>query len=291
MNWQIRIAFGSAILTLLVVGAISYRSLVVSNETEQGVQHTHQVLENPQGLRLSMESIESSFRGFLLTGDDSRLESYRANILSSQQQEAALRRLTPDNPIQQRQIPALERLAAREIQFAEMVIGLRRSKRPQFAETVIGLRSAKDSEAGADAIRNGEGQRILNELNVIVRGMQDEELRLLAQRDADAQRHLGQTKSILVLGTVLGLLITVAAAWSVQCESARRALVETALQNSEEKFRGLLEAAPDAIVMGSLNWPMRSPQWVQPSTLPCRKQERNNGIDWNERDSYRSSFG
>jgi CHASE3 domain sensor protein len=212
--------------------------LVVSNETEQGVQHTHQVLENPQGLRLSMESIESSFRGFLLTGDDSRLESCRANILSSQQQEAALRRLTPDNPIQQRQIPALERLAAREIQFAEMVIGLRRSKGPQFAETLIGLRSAKDSEAGADAIRNGEGQRILNELNVIVRGMQDEELRLLAQRDADAQRHLGQTKSILVLGTVLGLLITVAAAWSVQRESARRALVETGSRTAKKSFEG-----------------------------------------------------
>jgi PAS domain S-box-containing protein len=249
MNWAVQLAFGSAILTLLVVGAISYRSMVVSAESERWVQHTHQDLENLQGLRLSMESIESSFRGFVLTGNEARLELYRANISSSEQQKAAIRDLTADNPVQQRHMPALERLAAREVQFADMVIGLRRAKGSEFAEAVIGPRQAKDDEAGAAAIRNGEGQRILDELNQVVHEMQEEELRLLAQRDSDAKRRVGQTKTVLVLGTVLGLLITVAAAWSAQREGSRRELVEAALQDSEEKFRGLLEAAPDAMLM------------------------------------------
>ena len=41
----------------------------------------------------------------------------------------------------------------------------------------------------------------------VIREMQDEELRLLVLRDADAKRRLGETETVLILGTVLGLLI------------------------------------------------------------------------------------
>ena len=165
-----------------------------------------------------------------MTGKESYLESYRASILSAEQDEATVRNLTVDNPEQQRQLPALERLAAQKIQFAEMVIGLRR---------------AKGLEAAADAVRSGRGQRIMNEFQAVVRQLQDEELRLLAQRDADAKRRLGQTKTVLIFGTVLGLLIAAAAGWSVQRDSSRRGLAEEALRESEEKYRMLLDGVQD----------------------------------------------
>jgi PAS domain S-box-containing protein len=144
--------------------------------------------------------------------------------------------LTLDNPAQQRQIPVLESLVAQEIQFAEKVIGLRR---------------AKGYEVAADAIQNGQGQRIMEEFHGVVHELQKEELRLLALRNADAKRRLSQTKTILVIGSILGLLIASTAAWSVQRDSSRREFAEGALLDSEEKFRGLLEAAPDAMVVVS----------------------------------------
>jgi PAS domain S-box-containing protein len=216
------------------VGAVSYRAMVVSSESERWVQHTHEVLGNLQDLLFALESTESSYRGFVLTGKESRLESYRANILSSEQHVAAVRSLTVDNPAQQRQIPVLERLVAQEIQFAEGVIGLRR---------------AKGYEAATEAIQNGQGQRIMEEFHGVVRQLQKEELRLLALRNADAKLRLSQTKTILVVGSILGLLIASIAAWSVQREGSRRELAEGALLDSEEKFRGLMEAAPDAMVV------------------------------------------
>jgi PAS domain S-box-containing protein len=216
------------------VGAVSYRAMVVSSESERWVQHTHEVLENLQDLLFALESTESSYRGFVLTGKESRLESYRANILSSEQHVAAVRSLTVDNPAQQRQIPVLERLVVQEIQFAEGVIGLRR---------------AKGYEAATEAIQNGQGQRIMEEFHGVVRQLQKEELRLLALRNADAKLRLSQTKTILVVGSILGLLIASIAAWSVQREGSRRELAEGALLDSEEKFRGLMEAAPDAMVV------------------------------------------
>ena len=230
LSRKVQLAFGSAILTLLVVGAISYRGMVVSSESDQRVRDTHELLENLQDLLSAMQSVESSYRGFVLTGKESYLESYRASMLSAEQDVATVRNLTVDNPEQQRQLPALERLATQKMQFGERVIGLRRT---------MGL------EAAADAIRSGPGQQVMDEFQGVVREMRDEELRLLVQRNADAKRRLGQTKSVLILGIVLGLLIAAVAGWSVQRDSSGRGLAEEALRDSEEKYRMLLNEVQD----------------------------------------------
>src|SRR6202171_4148950 len=97
LNRKAQFAFGSAIVTLLIVGAVSYRSMVVSSESGRWVRHTHEVLENLQDLLFAMESIESSCGGFVLTGKESYLESYRASLFSVEQHEATVRKLTVDN--------------------------------------------------------------------------------------------------------------------------------------------------------------------------------------------------
>ena len=252
LNRSVQFAFGSAILTLLVVGAVSYRGIVASSESDRWVRHTHEVLESLADLLNATRSIESSSGGFVLTGRESYLESYCASITGEEQDQLTIRSLTADNPAQQRQLSTLTRLAAEKIQFSEMVMGLRRSQ---------GL------EAAADAIRAEAGLRIMDQFQGTVRQMQDEELRLLAQRNAEAKRRLAQTKAVLIFGTVLGLLITAAAGWSVQRDSSRRERAEEMLRDSEEKYRtllsrdlseskesgekyrGLLEAAPDAMVV------------------------------------------
>jgi PAS domain S-box-containing protein len=233
-NRRLVFAFGAAVAVLLVVGAFSYRGLVVSRESDRWVRHSHEVLENLDELLFAVASIESSSRGFVLTGEDSYLASDHANVSSAEQHLAAVRKLTVDNPDQQRQLPALERLVAQKIQFAEEAINLRR---------------AKGLEAGSNAIQSGQGQRVMDEFQAVVRQLEDEELRLLALRDADVKRRLVQTQSILILGTVLGLLITAAAGWSVQRDSSGRGIAEEATKESAAKYRGLLEAAPDAMVV------------------------------------------
>jgi len=228
LNRKIRLAFVTAILTLLAMGAISYRARVLSHESGVWVRHTHEVLEDFQDLLLAMETIELDYCEFALTGDESVLGSYPTNILSVRQDIAAIRDLTLDNSSQQRRIAIIERLTVERIQFGEMVVGLRRMK---------------GSDAAAAAIRNGQSQGIADELSVIVRESQAEELRLLELRAADSQRRFGQTKTSIVAGTGLALLIVLTAGWVL-----RRA--EEDLRHSAEIFRLFVSCVTDyAIAM------------------------------------------
>jgi PAS domain S-box-containing protein len=231
----VAVAFGFAILALLAVGAVSYRGVLVSAESDRWVRHTHEVLENTQNLDSAVQSLESGYRGFVLTGSASYLDAYRTNILTAQHDVAMIRDLTVDNPEQQRRIPVLERLMARMI---------------RYAGTVVALRQSSGLEAAAETLRGGEGQHIMDEFQTVIGDFQNEELRLLALREANTKWRMRQTKIGLILGTALGLLVAAAAGWAVQRDSSRRSLAEAALRDSEEKYRLLIQGVQDyGIVM------------------------------------------
>jgi len=224
LSRKVQLALGSAVVILLVVGAVSYRTLVMSGESDRWVRHTHEVLETLQNFVADMARIESSDRGFALTGEESYLEFYRAAILSAENDETAVHSLTKDNPKQQLELLGLEDLMAQKIQLGDMVISLRRTK---------------GMVAAADAIGSGRGQRINTDCLGIVLAMQDEELRLLLLRDVEAKQRVAQTKLVLLLGTVLGVLIAVVSGWIVCRDIAARGLAEVALREGEERFRDL----------------------------------------------------
>ena len=207
LNRNVQFAFGSAILALLVVGAVSYRAIVLSSESDRWIGHTHEVLANLHDLDFTMETIESSSRGFVLTGNESYLETYRVSRLIVAQDEEIVRSLTVDNPKQQNQFPDLEKLTGEQFALADRVISRRR---------------AQGLDAAAGAIRSGSNQQVMIEFLAVVSKMQGEELRLLLLRTADAKRRLTQTKTVLAVGLVLGLLIAGIAGWSLQRDSSDR---------------------------------------------------------------------
>jgi PAS domain S-box-containing protein len=230
LNRKVQLAFGSAILALLVIGAISYRGLMVSSESDRWVRRTHEVLENLQDLRSAMGSIESSYRGFALTGNESCLESYLGDVIRAERDEAIIRGLTLDTASQQGRLPDLETLIAQKIQFAEMVIRVRR---------------AEGLDAAANAVQSGPGLQIMDAFQALVRDMREDELRLLELRDADAKRRSGQSRTELTSGGVLGLLIVASAGWNIRRRDSGRRHTEEALRASEEKYRRLVDGVQD----------------------------------------------
>jgi PAS domain S-box-containing protein len=234
LNRQVRLAFGCALLTLLLTGTLSYRWMGISGESAQWIRHTRNVLESIQDLNLVMERIDSASRGFALTGRESDLASYGASVSKAEQDLTSIRNLTVDNPTEQLNITSLESLAAKRIQHADMVIDVRRS---------LGVTAA------AAAVRSEGEDPTKDVFQTMAGSMRDEELRLLVLRRAETERGLNRTRSILIVGTLLGILVSGIAGWSALRDSARREAAERVLEESEEKYRLLLDGVQDYAIL------------------------------------------
>ena len=235
-NRKGQLAFGIAILALLLVGAISYRGMLLSGESDRWVRHTYQVIEIVQDLQAALEMVENSSREFALTGREEYLEAYRAGISRINKDQDTVRALTADNPEQQRSLTILERLVTEKIQATERINTVRRAK---------GLDAALEAIRIGQAQRTGRGKEIVDDFEGVIRELRAEERRLLVLREADAKRRLGQTRAILLIGTVAGLLITAAAGWIVQRDNIGRGVAEEALRASEETYRMVLDGIQD----------------------------------------------
>jgi PAS domain S-box-containing protein len=231
---KIRLAFGAAVLILIIVGAISYHAIAVSSASDRWVDHTHSVIANLQDLLAAMLTVESTCRGYVLSGDESFLAEYHAGVSRTQTELTTLREQTSDNSSQQSRLIILVPLAASKIQLAEKVIDVRRSK---------GLNDALDE------IAKGGGKELMDQFRAGVREMQAEEERLLVVREADASRRLTQTKAVLIAGATMGLLITVLAGWSVERDSLKRGLAEQARRESEDKYKRLIQGVLDYAIL------------------------------------------
>jgi PAS domain S-box-containing protein len=168
-----------------------------------------------------MEDVEASCRGFVLTGNESYLDTCRSSRAAAMRDEEMVAALTVDNPVQRNRIPTLQRLTAEKFALAEKVVSLRR---------------AQGLAAAAAVIQKGSGQQLMGEFQGLIHQMQDEELRLLALRSADASRRLAQTKTVLLLGTLLGVLIAAGAGWTVRQDAIARNRAELAVRDSETLF-------------------------------------------------------
>ena len=230
VNRMAQFALAVAVLALVGVGIVSYRGLVLSGESEQWVRHTYEVLGGLDGLLAATQSVESSSRGFALTGAESYLATFQAAVGSARKETARIRLAVADNPEQQSHLAELGQLVEQKIRFGEQVLELRRTG---------GL------EAAATVIATGAGQRLMQELEAVVGTLRDEEWRLLALRNAAAQRRLQQAKAVLIFGDLVGLLVVVGAFASVHRDSLRRRAVEEELRESEEKYRMLLDGVRD----------------------------------------------
>jgi diguanylate cyclase (GGDEF)-like protein len=216
-------AFGFSMLIMMLIGGLCYRWTLVSDESDRWVEHTHQVLAKIQDLELTIVTIESESHNFALTGHESDLKTYHATALRAKQDLEAIRDLTTDNPIQQQQLPFLADLLSQYIGYADMIVS---------------LRQIQGRAAATGFIAAGQDQRTVDEIRASLGKLHSEEERLQLLRVTKTERYLNQTKRILVIGTLLGILVAGFAAWSTLRNSGIRGKAkEDLLQKVEEISR------------------------------------------------------
>ena len=196
MDKRTALALAAVIAFFVVSGFIAYLNIKTIKQDNQKVVHSQETITAVDGLLSSAQDAETGQRGFLLTGNETYLEPYRAALAMIASRIDTITQLTSDNPNQQARIKVLHGFL--DDKFAELkeTIDLRRTKGVDAALAVVVTDRGK---AAMDAVRTQLG------------AMQDEELALREKRlqEMATAYSTALTSGLLsgVVGIVLALLL------------------------------------------------------------------------------------
>lgn len=217
--------FAVAALALLVVAITGYQSAHSLLENNALVVHTQAVRAETAKLLGSVVDAETGQRGFVITGKEEFLEPYNQALGNLDRAYLELRRLTADNPDQQRRLDLLKAQIDVKIDELKRVLVQRRSS----------------FEAAAASISSGDGRIAMEAVRRMVKEIDDAEMRLLTIRHEAAANSQAITKGVILWGSVAALVVTVLIGWLITGSLSKQ--VGAAVRNMQSSSAELQAAA------------------------------------------------
>ena len=200
-------AFLAGLLVLGVVVATTYVNTNVLIETANRATLSHEVLESVTLLRLQAMAIESSIRGYAITGDPRSLALYRESLEEIPPHLVRLKGLTADNRDQQRALIDLDPLLNQLILASKGVI----EARDQFG-----------AGAALDLVRSPHSEELMESIRQVLGKMENRETILLQARSLGSRESARKTTFIVVLAGILTLAIAAGAGDALYREFVQR---------------------------------------------------------------------
>ena len=187
---QTAIGFSGAAVLMLVLSIFIYRSSADAAAASAKVDHTHQVIEKTDLVLSLLRDAESWGRGYMMTGNDSFLNSTaKARELVDEAMKAL--KASTSNPNQQRRIARLESTV---------------EKKNELQNKFIELYGEEGLAAAAREMSKGEAARLATEIRQIISDMDAEELALLKQRQDQVTASTDRSRFSIVLAALAFLI-------------------------------------------------------------------------------------
>lgn len=215
------------IIAIASVFFISYRQSQRVKDTAASVLHTEEVLRHLQDFEMGVIANVSASRGYLITGREFYLEDLRRSEELIEKQIERLKHLTRDNPLQSRRCDSLKVLAHERIAFSRQ-------------STTLVVKSESDTSHAA--IMTLKGRVKTDSVRNLAASMKATEHSLLQVRRSANERTVGTLNAILYSILAAGVLLSILVIHRIRTGIRQQQL-------NEEKFRALLDAAPDATVI------------------------------------------
>jgi len=222
-----RVAFGSALVLLILSGVAVYALVARLLEVQQWITHTHEVQRALAEVRTLSARAGLARTEYLDSADPRFPRQYESATSELFDVARRIRTLTADNPAQQRNCGHLEDLLRRRNDLLANSIALKTSGQSDLQRQFVITRQVVNAYAETDSL--------LEEMSGV-------EQRLLTERESQAALLFRITVVVLVVAFALAIGLLLFHYRLLRAELRGRAAAET-------KFRGLLESAPDAMIV------------------------------------------
>jgi signal transduction histidine kinase/CHASE3 domain sensor protein/FixJ family two-component response regulator len=225
----ILLAFSLSILVLVLVGVFTYRTANNYRSESHWVNHTQTVISEAQSILLNVQKIETSVRGYVITGKQGYLNPYSQAVDSIPAIYSRLKYLISDNRNQTNLLDSLYLAVNSKIGFTSNVVIARQKlgfdSAQKLVETDLG-------EALMTKIRNHTDAFILNEKV------------LLDQRLTNAEKSFRLTLNTIIFSIALAILIVLLTLYFFIKDHNRRIRSEQKVVESEFRIKSFLESLP-----------------------------------------------
>lgn len=230
---KILAGFVSAIVLLIMMGGYTYHEGAEYQDAAQWVEHTQQVRAGLGKLYGTIAQVESSQRGYLLTGKQAYKAEYQRFIADLDEDRHNLARLVSDNPAQ------LKNLAELKMLFAQRLDTLNKH---------LVIFEYRGLAAARTEITHDDGINPMRDIRDLISRMDNAESQLLSVRQAT----LKQERRFILVSLLATLLVAAAILTTLFLAIRREIMARTQardqLRASEENLSVTLDSIGDAVM-------------------------------------------
>ena len=199
MKTRRKILLALAVPTLVTAlsTVVVFQAITQSLQTADRVRHTEEVIADANGLIKGAIDAESGMRGYVITGDETFLESFDGGLADVDSMAPRLRTLVSDNTPQVARVDEIVRLHQQWID--------------QVATPSIAARRAGGFDPAAGIVRNGVGKRLNDQVRGVAGQFIATEQSLLRSRSASSNSASQRARILLLaaFGLVVGIELVV----------------------------------------------------------------------------------
>ncbi|TRX35688.1 CHASE3 domain-containing protein [Flavobacterium restrictum] len=225
-----------AVLALVCILIFYYNNTLKVKQTNSLIDHTIEVQLMSDKVLMDVLNIETSTRGFVITGQQTFLSPYKISIQTISHNIANLKKHTSDNPSQQIRIDSLRKIIAHRLLYSRKVILLKQKGNWNEAEKIATLL---------------EGKFLTDSIRSIIDRINSEESQLLTHRKLENSKSTSSTNNLFILLLVFIAITILLVIIIVRNQRFRTNELEnfTHLQNRLSKYSlSLIEASLDPLV-------------------------------------------
>ncbi|MGX5689596.1 response regulator [Arcticibacter tournemirensis] len=232
---NLRIGYGLSLILLLLSSAASYFSIRNLLTSSSMVNHTNQLTLELENTISVLKDAETGQRGYLLTGIDQFLDPYKGAYDRAISSINAVREMTRDNPIQQKNADELQNIVEKRLKRLDQLLQEKRNNRTVSTNDLL------------------EGKNYMDDARRIIKRMAEIEQRFLVTRTEKMNLFASYTPILIILAAILSFIITIYSYLRARKDFDQRAELYNELQEKDRDISrriNIIEGIADKISAG-----------------------------------------